>query len=583
MALSQSDIKEAILTPKQKNAIGKATKHEQRLKFHSEEVIQRIDASPYLTDFLVWIRTLVSNDKAQAFENMLNFPLYTNGLLKSISEELNKVYEAENSSFNYEFTDPNLKDDFQTYLHDIDFWEEWKTLSGEAMVKNINSILVVDMPAQSDVTAPYYYFLDISTIKDIDVTKKGAINWLISKVDNETYFVLDELSYRYVDKDGNLKAAGNLPAEAFHNLGYCPACFFWSDTLNRSQPIVKKSPVSSSLNNLDELLKTETNRRCAEMYAAFPILSTYQAKCNYSTFIEEQEVFCKGGLIDLGELRTIPCPVCSQSKFNGPGTLIEVPMPMPSATGQTYPDLVDSVKIYPAETKSLDYLTGRVGELWDEVFYDSVGSDSSVMDKQAINKDQVKAHFSSPENILYSIRDNLQASHKFVVDTMARLIYDTSFISSSINYGTDFYLQSSSDVIAEYTEAKKAGVPNYYLNYKRDKIDSITTRGNEIDTQRLIILRNLEPWLDLSADEVRELEIDTSNPDLFFLKADFSRLIKKFENEYGSIVNFGSALNFNIKIDKIQAQLLKYVNIDFEKIAPATVPPVVKQVKPIIS
>lgn len=494
----------------------------------------------------------------------MQYPVYTNEIIKSISEEYQKVYEAENSSFTYEFSDDNAKNDFLRYLIDINFWADWKNESSDAMLRAINSILVVDMPVDATETVPYYYFLPIDEVIDIELDSEGCISWLISEQADKKYFVLDELSYRIVDKDG--KEFENVP----HDLSYTPACFFWSEPLKKRIPLVKRSPITPALNNLNYLLFSETARRCLELSNAYPITVTWKEKCNYSTTIDNREVFCKSGVLDLGSGTVINCPACSANKFLGPGTLLKVPMPIPSDKAQ--PNNIDAVKVIAADVGSLDYWTTRVTEIWDEIYYDCVGNDSTIMDKQAVNKDQVKAHYSSQENILYNIKENLQTAHKFVVETIALLRYGSSFTDCSINYGTDFYLQSSEDIVKEYTQAKAAGVPQYFLNYKRGKIDSVATRGNEQDAERLMILKHLEPWLDISLNEAKGLGLDVSNREQFLLKADFSRLILKFENDYGSILNFGSLINFSTKIEKIQQKLLEYVKAEYGEAPTATAP-----------
>lgn len=553
MALSRSEIQAAIKSPKAKAQLVKATKHEQRLRFHAEEVQDSADASPYQKDFIQWVASLLPADKAAMFGKVMQYPVYTNEIIKSISEEYQKVYEAENSSFTYEFSDDNTKNDFLDYLLSINFWTDWKNESSDAMLKAINSIIVVDMPTESAETLPYYYYLPIDEVKDVGIDTEGNILWLIAELPEKKYFVLDETSYRIVDKDGIEFL--NKP----HELNYTPACFFWKEALSKDKPIVKRSPITPALNNLNWLLFWETARRCSEMSAAFPILVTYKEKCNYEATVNDVSYPCKSGIIDYGNGVTQACPACSANKFLGPGTLLKVPMPLPSNSSVSYPNNIDAVRMIDASRESLDYNTARSTELWDEIFYDCVGNDSTVVDKQAINQDQVKAHFSSQENILYNIKENLQASHKFVIETMARLRYGASFISCSINYGTDFYLHSTEEIITEYTKAKTAGVPQYFLNYKRDKIDSVATRGNDVDAERLMILKNLEPWLDISLNEAKNLGLDVSNREDYLLKADFSRLVLRFENEYGSITNFGSMIDFSAKIKKIQQQLLKYV------------------------
>lgn len=557
MALSRSEIQEAIKNPKAKGSLAKAVKHEQRLRFHAEEITDYEDASVYKTVFLSWVKSILPADKAAMFETLMQYPVYTNEIIKAISEEYQKVYDAENRSLTYEFSNDSAHNDFLDYLTEINFWQDWKNESSDALLRAINSILVVDMPVDSAETVPYYYFLPIDEIKDIGLDDEGCIAWLIAQqgtAKNRTYFVLDDESYRIVDKDGNEQTFSP------HGLGYTPACFFWSEPMTKRDPLVKRSPITAALNNLNWLLFCETARRCLELYASYPVYVSFKEKCTYSTVIDDTEVFCKGGVLDLGNARVAPCPVCS-NKYLGPGTHLQVPMPKPSDKNE--PNNIDAVKVVPAEITSLEYNQKRSAELWDEIFYDCVGNDSTVVDKQAINQSQVKAHFSSQENILFNLKENLEKSHAFVVETIARLKYGDAFISCSINYGTDFYLKSTEEIIKEYAQAKTAGSPQYFLNYKRAQMDSVATKGNDLDTERLMILKHLEPWLDISLNEAKNLGLDASNREQFLLKADFSRLILMFENEYGSITNFGSLISFQSKIQKIYQKLLDYVNKEY--------------------
>jgi hypothetical protein len=241
-------------------------------------------------------------------------------------------------------------------------------------------------------------------------------------------------------------------------------------------------------------------------------------------------------------------------------------VPFPRSKEQ--PSNIDAVKVIPAESESLDYCTKRSTELWDEIFYDCVGYGGDDMQSQAVNEKQVRAGFESKQNILIDLKENLETSHKFVIETICRLMYGSSFKSSVINYGTDFYLKSSSEAVAEFKEAKTAGVPQYFVTHKRNQIDSISTKGNDADAERLNILKHLEPWIDLSLSDVKNLGLDVSNREEFLLKADFSRLILKFESEYGSIVEFGSLIDFKTKIDRITKTLISYVKETYPQTAP---------------
>lgn len=556
MALLKEQIQEILKNPPQRSQLTRAIRNEQRLRFHAEESLSREEASPYLYDFDNWVARILPADKFKMFQTIMEFPLYSNELIKAIAEEYQKVYDSQNSSFTYEFSNENAESDLKAYLNDIDFWQDWKENSSEAMLKAINSILIIDMPEAGEETKPYYYFQSIDSVIDVAINKDGLIKYLIIEQGDEL-FVIDELRYSvYNARDKrNLIELLSVP----HPLGYCPATFFWSETVKRKEPLIKRSPLTPALNNLNWLLYFETARRCLETYAAYPVDITFKENCSY--FFEEggESYHCVGGIINLPSGSIMECPVCSKSKFVGPGTLFRVPTPR----SKDDPNLLDAFKRIPADTPSLDYCQSRSTELWEEIFYDCVGSDTSVIDNQAINKDQVRAHFASQDNIINNLKVNLEIAHTFLIDTMARLRYGTAYISCSINYGTEFYSKTTGEAVQEYKDSKLAGVPQYFLNYKRGIIDNISTKGNDSDAERLTILKNIEPFIDLSLNECKGLGLDTSNREQFLLKADFSRLILKFESEYGSIIEFGRLIDYKTKIDRIYQKLIDYVRKEF--------------------
>ncbi len=559
MALSKEQIVSLIKEPKAKAQLIKALKHEQRVRFHAEESTDENECSPYLIDFWAWVARFLPADKFTMFKNIMGFPIYTNELIKGIAEEYAKVYESQNSSFTYEFSSETIESEFKAFLRDIDFWSNWKDESAEAMLTAINSILIVDLPAEAlEEARPYYYFQSIDAVEDLAINALGGIEYILVKESEESYFFIDDFRYARYQKTSQDNFLEVLSSP--HGLGYCPATFFWKESIKKKKPLIKRSPITPALTNLNWLLFFETARRCLETYAAYPIITSFKDKCTYFEQREDQQIYCNAGFIDRG-LGPVPCPACASNKIIGPGTWFKVPMP----SSKEQANNIDAVKVIPAERNSLDYCTERSAEIWDEIFYDCVGYGGDDMQSQAVNEKQVRAGFESKQNILIGLKENLEASHKFVVDTMARIRYGSAFKNSTINYGTDFYLKSSSEAVSEYKEAKTAGVPNYFINHKRNQIDSISTKGNETDQERLFILKHLEPWLDMSLSEAKGLQLDLSNREMFMLKSDFSRLILKFESEYGSIVEFGSLIDFKIKIDRINQQLLKYVKEDYPK------------------
>ena len=555
MALSNTQVLDRLKKPLRKQQLTKATQHEQRLSFHAEECLTSNDCSPYLSDFLKWVKDLLPSDKYRFFQQMMAFPIYTTELSEAIMDELNKVFSSNNSSFTYEFTSDQQESEFQNYLSRINFWSRWVEEAQEGIRSKINSIVVVDLPetAEGEETKPYFYFLSINAVRDIDLGEGDEIKALIFEEEDRVILIDDE---RYaVFKKNAQTSEYSFYSESFHELSYCPACFFWRDPIKRKYPIVKSSPFTPALNNLDYLVFAETARRCLESYAAFPITVSFAADCTYYEEVDGRRYDCNDGYLMLPDSKPVACPVCEKNKLIGPGTHMQIDPP----SSKDEPNNLEMVKQIPAEVQSLDYWTKRTAELWDEIFYDVVGSGGDTM-TQAINKDQVRGNFESKQNVLMKLKKNLERSNQFVVETIARLIYGPSFIKASINYGTQFYLRTASEAQKEFKEAKDSAVPVYLLSYKRQQVDSANTKGNPSDQQRLQILEQLEPWVDLSLKEAKDAGLDTIDKQAYLLKADFSSRVMRFESEYGSVVAFGSKLDFNTKIERIKSVLIQYNN-----------------------
>ena len=94
--------------------------------------------------------------------------------------------------------------------------------------------------------------------------------------------------------------------------------------------------------------------------------------------------------------------------------------------------------------------------------------------------------------------------------------------------------------------------------------------------QRLKILKKLEPYANLTNDQVDTM-LTSNNISLeyFVLKYNFAMFVSKFEDENGSIVEFGEALSPSKKIETIFNQLLYYANESTKQFQPkeATVNP----------
>ena len=85
--------------------------------------------------------------------------------------------------------------------------------------------------------------------------------------------------------------------------------------------------------------------------------------------------------------------------------------------------------------------------------------------------------------------------------------------------------------------------------------------NDPLQLQRIIILRELEPFGNMTKEEVIGLAKDgIISRELLNLKLNFMDYIRQFENENINIIEFGSETTFDNKIKTIKSKLKEYAS-----------------------
>ena len=561
MALQREQVKEIVLQPKNKQVIHKAINHEARLRFHTESYIAPADISAPFTEFAEWVQKLIPKDKFRIFLTLFKFPTQNIELTKKIYTELERVFDGRDAAVTFQFTDNTLNDDWDYYRHDILHEPNvWKSKGWATLRTAINSVLIVDLPTEqtSERPEPYFYFLHIEDV--IDYKSKGNnLEWIVFKQPEKRIAAFDDEFMRIFEIDDKGKV-GDLITEVKHNLGYCPAKFFWTTPLTAEMPDIKQSPLSPQLGNLDWLLFFRVSKRHLDLYAPYPIYSAYAADCNFRNNATGD--YCDGGFLRniKGEYKMLAdgtverCPICGNKHIAGAGSFVEVPVPHDGTA-----DLKNPVTITTVDRNSLDYNVEEEKRLANEIYEKVTGTGGEVQQKESINERQVTANFEDKKNALISIKTNFEDAQKFVDDTICRLRYGETFISSNINWGTEFYLYSVDDLQAIYDAAKKSGASEARLDFIQDQIIATENRNNPQRMQRMYLLKQLEPYRHMTLSEVQNLySKQLIDPILFLIKINFATFVDRFERENINILEFGSSLTLNKKIQVITSKLKDY-------------------------
>lgn len=594
MALSPEDIRKIVTERKSKRDIDLALLHQNRLRFHvqteantpavlapllnAKERSKRQGLASFgvmqaLYDFLAFVENILPHDKYKTFENLFRFPVATNNITSVCYDKLSRIFEGRDPVFMYRFTSPEYAADWEDYrTRELNEQMVWKTKGWEFFKTEINSVLVCDLPreqATSDrLPRPYFYWLPIRDVIAFDARANGQMEWIAFRQDNDTLAVIDDAYYRLF-KYGNA-VVGDLIEEKKHDVGYCPARFFWSEPMSLDYPNVKMSPITKVLGALDWWLFFHISKHHLDLYGSYPVYTGYEQNCDYHN--DNTGDYCNGGFLydingvqklDLAGL-PVKCPKCGDKRIVGAGSFIEVPVPI---DGQ--PDLRNPVNMLSVDRSSLDYNVDEEDRLRTEIITNVVGTNEEITTRDALNEQQILANFESQSTVLNRIKTGFEQAQQWVDSTVCRLRYGKSFVSCAISYGTEFYLSTANELRERYKKAKEAGASESELDALYEKVIETEYRNNPQMRQRLSILADLEPYNHYTVNEVLDLQAKgiATRKDVI-LKINFAEFIRRFERENMNISQFGENIDYENKIKAISDRLQEYVSEEINKLNP---------------
>lgn len=211
------------------------------------------------------------------------------------------------------------------------------------------------------------------------------------------------------------------------------------------------------------------------------------------------------------------------------------------------------------DRNSLDYNVEEEKRLKNDIITSIVGTNEEITTRDALNEQQILANFESQSTVLNRIKKGFEAAQQFVDSTVCKLRYGNLFISARVNYGTDFYLSTATQLRERYASAKQAGASEADLDAMQNQIIETEYRNNPTMLQRMLILAELEPYRHATREEVIALYDKgiISESDMR-IKLNFANYIRRFEREYLNILEFGENMPFTSKIEFINQKLKDY-------------------------
>lgn len=557
MPLTKDQIQNLYEKPKRAEQLANGQRDNERLSFHTRISTSAQEAGPYWSRFLSFLSdVLKAPDKEKRIESLINFPVESSLLVDKATDEINAFFKAEDRYLEVNFSDDELQQDFETYLNAVDFQKFLENDLFTQCLGPVNAIAVIDLPAMPPIegrVTPFWYFIEFGNLKDIDVDRRGQVLYAIWEVEvprgdeKDKYLVCVDDGFYHTLKieQGVLTNHTQNP----HGLTYCPACFIWHDVKNAGS-IERKNAVLPLLSKLDKLILEQAGKEYSDLYAQYPILWQYLSG---SADAEEAkyEIEYADDLPAEGLRTRIDQPEKKQS-FMGPGTQVDMIQPQFNDSGN---DFQVPVGFANAEPGILEYNATNVKSRADQISFALTGI-QPVTNKDAVNEDQVRSQYESRRAVLKYWAENFERTDEFLRRTIAKLRYGSQFESITVNYGDDFFLIDKETALAEYQDAKNAGVPQYILSLKREQLEKVESKNNSSRERRIKILSELEPYPDQSLEKV------PLGTDDYVLKARFDEYIKRFERENGPLDRFGILLDWNTRITTIKQTLNSYVSTD---------------------
>ena len=545
MPLLNEQIQRIVRERRNQKEIEQGIKHQERLRFHAETVLNKNDLSPYYTDFKNWIGgktpEILAADKFERFKQLIKAPIQTIELTESIYSRLFRVFFSQNSYFNYKFTDDDLEADWADF-RDAAFWQ---TMGFQAMQTAIDSVWVVSLPGEqrSEFPEPGNKLIDIENVIDIKNDEHNNCIYVIFQLGGYIYVYDDEFFRVYATNQGVINSLPEV--EVPHDLGYTPARMMWSEKLTSNNYINKEAPITKELTDLDWLLFHLTSKRYMDLANAYPITVTYDLDDDY----EDDDI------TDNEQRITGKHP--SGAHLTGAGSHLRGNAPRTS--DEHDPMQYGPVKIISPDVKALDWHVKEETRLTDKIFMAVVGTDQVSKNDAAKNEMQIGSSYESQTSVLHRVKRNFEIIHKFADATICRLRYGERFVDCDIDYGTNFFLRDIDDLQEELTSAKQSGASEAILESISDNILNTRYRDDNNSITRANIITDLDPLPNRTMQEAGELfklgGIDKIN---FIIKSNLISFVKRFERENTNVVNFGSLVNYNRKIEQIQEALKMY-------------------------
>jgi hypothetical protein len=562
MSLSSNQALEAAKNPPNQAKVLKGEKYESRLRIltqaYSAEDIEHQSAWKEVKTYLY---NTLTTDKYNAVLRYFTFPLSVVNISNDIMTDIYTVFNGRNPYFDTIYPNERFKENAQAVVANVNI-KKWIEHKGKEVLKCMpNSITVIDINEKGE---PILILVPNGNLLGYEFKKCGSFDYVVFEHsygdDWKRIAVYDDEYYRvYLKKDnGSIQ----LEIENPHNLGYCPAKFFYDKPLNNKHDFDRCVPLSNVMGVMSQWQLMDTYIYYADHYSSFPVMEYADNECTVEG--------CNNGEIDgepiLNDANEVisytlpkPCPNCAKKGLIGPGTAVGIEV----SEDADIQDTRGVLSFIAPDVGSLEYAVTKQVDRENFIKINTVGY-NNITTKEAVNEQQIKFLAESRSKTPREISEHLSDLYIWIVQTIHNLIYDTSVMVNA-SFGTEFLVLSEKDLMLLIQEAKKAGVQSSIIADLNKQLIETKYKTQPNKVAYMSIASDLEPSPFDTKEEVKDkFASGMITPTDYYIKLNFFDLIRRFERENGSIVTFGVELPYDQKINRIKDTLIFYTNQNLE-------------------
>ena len=559
MRLSESSLINKIKKKPNSDKIHEMRRYQSRLKVMSEPLFfWEIEQESGWSEVKQAIRNSVTEEKYNRVLNFFSFPLPVVSIANDISEDLNRVFNGRNANFSVQYPNKRAEAQSRDLLMYLDT-REWIEKHGRKVFKcQPQTIVVVDKDAKG---VPYYLNIGLDKLIGYDCDEYDKFKYIIfdhSEGEDERgkykkIAFYDDEFYRVIEqRNGQM----TLVVENPHGLMYCPARWFVDEALNSRDKAKRYAPLSAVLGTMSEWSQFYAYSYYAEHYGVFPVVEYAAAVC--------EDEYCTNGFVSYplengGMSVPTPCQSCTKNKFNGAGTAIKINPRIDNEEN----DSSGYFRFISPPTQNLEFEQTKQDHRENFIKVNTTGF-NDVISRDAVNADQVRSLMEDRKKPLLKLAGFCNRLHKWMIQTAIKLAINTS-VKIHANYGTEWFLLTEAQLQQLFKGAKDAGLPESEIDQLYNLLIETKYKGQPQTVQKLMIENNLNPQPYQNIKECFDLVANgvMTQTDLY-IKANLIKFIKRFERENGSIVEFGSDISFEQKIDIIYNTFKNYVENENE-------------------